>query len=202
MTKKEDRRIQRTRILLSEALIDLIIEKGYEAITIQDIIDRANVGRSTFYFHFQDKEQLLIGNFAQLRDFIKEQIELNAEKTPKAPQEQLRFEFSLAMLQHVQGHKRAYRAVAHKQSGIVVMYHMKRMMADLVREEVDKFSSKADAAIPPEVAVEHIVNTFFTLLGWWMEQSPQGPAEKIDELFHKLTLSGLRDLLFGGSTSV
>ena len=56
-TKAPDRRVQRTRKLLQDALMALILEKGYEAVTIQDIIDRANVGRSTFYAHFLDKQQ-------------------------------------------------------------------------------------------------------------------------------------------------
>src|SRR3954452_8603828 len=58
--KKEDRRIQRTRQLLLQALFSLIQEKGFDAVTVQDIIDRANVGRSTFYVHFVDKEDLLV----------------------------------------------------------------------------------------------------------------------------------------------
>jgi AcrR family transcriptional regulator len=62
-----DRRVQRTRKLLQEALMTLILEKGYEAMTIQDIIDRANVGRATFYNHFLDKQDLLVSGFAELR---------------------------------------------------------------------------------------------------------------------------------------
>jgi AcrR family transcriptional regulator len=59
---KDDRRTQKTRKYLAEALKELIVEKGYDAVTIQDIIDRANVGRSTFYSHYESKEQLLVGN--------------------------------------------------------------------------------------------------------------------------------------------
>src|SRR5262245_41400479 len=54
-----DRRVQKTRKLLQDALIELVAEKGYEAVSIREILDRANVGRSTFYAHFQDKDQLL-----------------------------------------------------------------------------------------------------------------------------------------------
>ena len=54
-----DRRVQKTRKLLQEALMELVAEKGYEAVTIREILDKANVGRSTFYAHFQDKDQLL-----------------------------------------------------------------------------------------------------------------------------------------------
>src|SRR6266545_1260869 len=54
-----DRRVQKTRKLLQDALIELVVEKSYESVSIREILDRANVGRSTFYAHFQDKDQLL-----------------------------------------------------------------------------------------------------------------------------------------------
>lgn len=59
---KNDRRTQKTKKYLAASLVELILEKGYEAVTVQDIIDKANVGRSTFYSHYESKEQLLIGN--------------------------------------------------------------------------------------------------------------------------------------------
>src|SRR5690242_4167136 len=68
MIKKKpvDRRIQRTRQLLLDALLSLILEKDFDSITVQDVIDRANVGRSTFYAHFQDKDELLLSGFEHL----------------------------------------------------------------------------------------------------------------------------------------
>lgn len=191
MAKKEDRRIQRTRSMLREALIDLIIEKGYAAITVQDIIDRANIGRTTFYAHYQDKEELLTEMTADLRAFIKEQVEANSDKVST---DEFRFVFSLAMLQHTQGHKRLYKAVAHKESGITVMRHMERTLSDLVLEEVNKLSSNANLGIPKEIAVEYIVNTFFIMVRWWMDQSKPVSAEEVDRLFHRLTLPGLQEL--------
>src|ERR1700754_2801037 len=59
---KEDRRMLRTKKCLADALKQLILEKDYDSITVQDIIDRANIGRSTFYTHYESKEQLLVGN--------------------------------------------------------------------------------------------------------------------------------------------
>ena len=57
---KMDRRAQRTRELLQKALIELISERGYDAITIQDIVDRANLGRTTFYLHYNSKDELFM----------------------------------------------------------------------------------------------------------------------------------------------
>src|SRR5258708_2647627 len=57
---KTDRRVERTQELLQTALIELIGECGYDAITIQDIVDRANVGRTTFYLHYTSKDELFM----------------------------------------------------------------------------------------------------------------------------------------------
>jgi AcrR family transcriptional regulator len=67
---KEDRRIERTKLTLAEALRQLIVEKGYENISVQEIIDKANIGRSTFYTHYENKEQLLLGNINFQRELI------------------------------------------------------------------------------------------------------------------------------------
>src|SRR5690242_18084253 len=100
MAKKPvDRRVERTRQSLQNALSELILEKGYEHVTVQDVIDRANVGRSTFYAHFEDKEQLLLSGFEPLRaefeDFLSGQS--ITQETPWA--------LSLAIFQQVQKRK-------------------------------------------------------------------------------------------------
>lgn len=192
MAKKEDRRVQRTRNMLYDALMDLMIEKGYDAITVQDIIDRANVGRSTFYSHFPDKEQLLLDSIGQLRGFLKEQ---SVNRSLPEVQGEYRFGFSLAMLQHVQSHKLIYKANVNKKGGAVVLQHMQGMLADLAREEVaELLPSSASLPIPQEVAVEFVVNTFLTLLAWWVDQNMPCSAIEVDRIFHKLTLSGLSAL--------
>lgn len=68
--KQEDRRIQKTKKLLADSLAQLMVEKGFEAITVQDIIDKANVGRSTFYAHYESKEKLLLHNINFQRELI------------------------------------------------------------------------------------------------------------------------------------
>ena len=70
-----DRRTNRTRKLLQEALVSLILEKGYEKVTVQNVIDRANVGRSTFYAHFQNMDDLLLSQFDDLREQFDQHLE-------------------------------------------------------------------------------------------------------------------------------
>lgn len=192
VAKKEDRRVQRTRNMLYEAFLDLMSEKGYDAMTVQDIIDRANVGRSTFYFHFVDKEQLLLGSIDQLRQFLKEQ---SVNRPLPEESGRYRFGFSLAMLQHVQSHKRIFKATVGKKGGALVLQHIQRMLADLARDEIAVLLPPSAALpIPQDVMVEFVVNTFLTLLTWWVDRNMPCSAVDMDQIFHKLTLSGLSGL--------
>src|SRR5688572_4934244 len=76
---KKDRRIQRTRHLLSQAFVQLMREKGYSAITVSDIIERANVGRSTFYSHYQDKDDLFVHELDRVIEVLSHPIPTESE---------------------------------------------------------------------------------------------------------------------------
>src|SRR5215211_4419914 len=104
---KVDRRSERTRQLLSAALIELMLEQRYDTITVQDIIDRANIGRSTFYAHYLDKEDLLMSGFTRLLDTLSpEHQQIGAGEYQALP--------GLAgFFQHVQDHHRLYKALVH-----------------------------------------------------------------------------------------
>lgn len=190
--KKDDRRVIRTRNMLLEALGVLIVQKGYDAITVQDIIDQANVGRSTFYFHFLDKEQLLEWTINQLRDFLKEQRDMQFE-TEKS--DDLKFGTTIALLSHIEEHRdhqELYKATVGKKSSALVVQYIQRMLKELICEEMEVLVSDwSTVNIPQSVAAEFIVNTFLTVLTWWMDQDMPYTAEETDRMFHKLILSGL-----------
>src|SRR6266511_3052594 len=80
----QDRRVRRTRRTLHEALIALILERGYERVTVQDILDRADVGRSTFYAHYRDKEALLLTSFDDVRDELRREFDATPQGQPAA----------------------------------------------------------------------------------------------------------------------
>ncbi|HEX6292794.1 MAG TPA: TetR/AcrR family transcriptional regulator [Herpetosiphonaceae bacterium] len=183
-TKAPDRRIQRTRKLLQEALFALILEKGYEAVTVQDIIDRANVGRSTFYAHFLDKQQLFLSGFEQLHSFLAQQ---RAAATASGAR---KLSFSLGMFEHVQGHLPLYRALVGKQSGAVMVQRMQQMITDLVRDELNMLAADNAAPIPRELVVQYTVGAFMGLLIWWADHEAPYTAEQMDAIFQQLALPG------------
>jgi len=84
MAKKTDRRIERMKKLIQEALISLMLEQSYESITVQEIIDRANVGRATFYKHFENKEDLLLRGIAQIPYHANEQTHFSEPDNTEA----------------------------------------------------------------------------------------------------------------------
>src|SRR5512139_3713844 len=87
--KKIDPRVIRTRQLLRDALVSLIAEKGFDAITVQDIADRATLNRATFYLHYQDKHDLLINSLHDAIDELMADIgstEANAQLLVDGPQ--------------------------------------------------------------------------------------------------------------------
>jgi AcrR family transcriptional regulator len=190
----EDRRIQRTRSALRSALIELILEQGYEAITIQDIIDRANVGRSTFYAHYMDKHQLLLANLAELRAMLTEYQ--HAAVQTRGGLAKGGFAFSLGMFEHADSHAQLYRAMVGKQSGVILLREIPQILADLVRAELATITPPgARGAIPQEVLVEYVVSAFLGLLVWWLEAGKTYSAAEMDQMFQALTTPGVQAAL-------
>jgi AcrR family transcriptional regulator len=184
-----DRRIQRTRALLQDAMVAMIVEKGYEGTTVQDIIDRANVGRATFYAHFGDKESLLVSRIEDLRELLKRE---QREAAAAAGESRERgFGFSLTMLEHAKGHWRLYKSMVGKRSGTVVLQHIHRMIADLVRDDLVALGYKT-AAAQRELVVQHVTGAFMGVLTWWLDHAPSLTPEEVDAIFQRLMMQGLR----------
>src|SRR5918995_7303911 len=116
--KGRDRRIERTQQLLRGALRSLIQEKGFEALTVQEIIDRANVGRATFYAHFDNKDDLLASGFEDLRAALRAR-QHDALSRGRSVEERV-FAFSQDMFAHANEYCDVFRAMVGKRSGAAV----------------------------------------------------------------------------------
>ncbi len=113
-TLKADRRSRRSQQLLHAALIELMLERRYDDITVQEIIDRANVGRSTFYAHYLDKDDLLVSGFTGVLDALRRHMEQAMASDPHASP-------SLVFFHHVQSHQQLYKALV-RGGGIELLY--------------------------------------------------------------------------------
>lgn len=185
-----DRRVQRTRQALQEALVMLILEKGYEAVTVQDIIDHANVGRSTFYTHFQDKEQLLLSEFERLWSQFEQHLAvhpLGAEYT---------WSLSSIMFQHAQSYHQVYKAIVGKRSGQLMHMHMHQYLTTLVYTHLkSQWAGRKKEVVPLEVLAHYLVSSLMALLTWWLDHDLPYPAEQMDQIYLQLTKPGVDIIL-------
>jgi AcrR family transcriptional regulator len=172
--QKTDRRVERTRQLLQNALSELILEKDYEKVTVQDVIDRANVGRSTFYAHFEDKEQLLRSGFEPLRaefeDFLSGKIFDN--ESPWA--------LSLSMFQQVQ----------KQQGGYITLTHVQKFLYGYLLDHLKGQLPKRNKNIPPELLAHYVASSFIALMTWWIDNDYPRSAEQMNEYFRQLVEPG------------
>ncbi|MFC0864326.1 TetR/AcrR family transcriptional regulator [Sphaerimonospora cavernae] len=175
--------MRRTRRAIQEALTELILERGYQAVTVSDIIDRANVGRSTFYAHFADKQTVLFGLLDELA-FI--------HPAPTAEGEL--FAFSLPMLEHVRERHRLVRAlVGRRGGGGVVMAHGERMLAEVIRDELLGRGARASASL--DLVVTCVVGAFAALVRSWVDGEITATPAELDAAFRATVIPGVRALL-------
>ena len=185
--KPDDRRVLRTRRALHDAFYALFVEKGYDAITVQDLLDRANVGRSTFYQHFAGKQDLLLKGLENLRHFLAAHQRAVA-KTAAVPG----VGFSRAMFEHAADLRTLFRQFAGRDSGALVQRELQRMLADLVRSDLaERVSHDAGSSVPVDLLAEFAASSFMATLGWWMEQRTPMSAAEIDEVYRALVVPGI-----------
>jgi AcrR family transcriptional regulator len=180
MSDKQDRRSQRTRHLLSAALVELIREKEYNAITVSDIIDRANVGRSTFYAHYRHKDDLFVGELDRV-------IELLSQRVPG--QEEIPFFPSLGLFRHVGEEFELYKALVWTPGIDLLIKHMQKSLTQRIVQGLEK--SGRDYEIPVPILSNFIAGSFLTLLKWWLENKMIYPPEEMDKIFKRLSMPGV-----------
>ncbi len=212
-----DRRVQKTRKLLQDALVELVAEKGYESVSIREILDRANVGRSTFYAHFQDKDQLLQSIFERLDELFEQhkKLILDAAKnfgTVDKPDLSPSLSPTLSLFQFVGQNHRFFRAMLGNQGyGIFarrvydyVFSHVHGIFtqpahADAFARLHETFSLQRShekySSLESEIAAHYFVSALMGILVWWVETDMPCTAEEIDKLFRELAMPGFRHVL-------
>jgi AcrR family transcriptional regulator len=170
-----DRRIARTRATLQHALNSLILKKGYEAITITDICDAANVGRSTFYAHYTSKDDLKRSGLKPLRRLL-----VDRQREALATSGDIRgdrsFAFSLPMFEHARDHRDHYRALVGGRGGTVSLGTIRQILSDLVRDELAATAhKKSENIIPRELVVQYVVGAYMAVLTWWLDGGAKLP---------------------------
>lgn len=178
-----DRRVARTRGMLHQALLSLILEKGYEAITVEDICECANVGRSTFYAHFTSKDDLKRSGLEHLR---RELLDRHRDASASAQASAPALGFSLAMFEHARDHMHLYRALVGSKGGAIALDTIRQTLCDFVRDKLTTTGGKDADSVPREFIVQHIVGAYMAVLTWWLDSGAKLPPRRMDEFFQRL----------------
>jgi AcrR family transcriptional regulator len=177
--EKVDRRVRRTKELLRSALISMILEKGYERVTVQDVIDRADVGRSTFYAHFRDKEDLLFYGLEELR----------AAFEPGPPQ----VSPTLEVFEHFARSREVWKAMAGRRGAETFSRYLHRFLSELLRTQLEARAPSGPTQVPLDAVVEFATSALIGLgVGWWLENDLPHSPQEMDRLYRRLTEPGIR----------
>lgn len=187
-TPTEDRRVEKTRKLLRESLASLVREKSYDRIAVKEILDRANVGRSTFYTHFRDKDELLASVILEMLSSASG----HRRRSSGRGSERILW-FSLPIFEYLEGHRRHAGESAMKHGGRLLHKHLQKLLAGLILEDVRDLDRrrKKTGPVPPAVLARYVASTFVLVLNWWVESGTRLPSRDADAIFRALVVPTL-----------
>ncbi|MEL6524477.1 MAG: TetR/AcrR family transcriptional regulator [Chloroflexota bacterium] len=192
--RKVDRRIQRTRALLRDALMRLIVRKGYDDITIQDITDEANVARTTFYLHFGDKDELL---FSTMRDLYEDLYAASGHEKASSWFTDDIDDCIADDFEHVQDYSDFYSIMLSEHGSAAFLTQVRGYLAEAIMGDMFKVFApmEVEAKLPHNMMAYAVAGAQIGVIKWWldngMEQSPKEVAFMLEQLLKKGLIWGL-----------
>ena len=179
--ERQDRRVRRTKQQLGTALLSLIVEKSYDKITVQDLIDRADVGRSTFYAHYETKDDLLISGL----DHLTADIELHMADDPSDADAILP---SLGVFRHIADQHRLFKALIGSRGIDLVHKAALEAFTDKARSAIDERAASGEkSSIPAEARAAFVAGSLLAMITWWLDNGMPYPPEQMADMFWQLT---------------
>lgn len=203
---KPDRRIQRTRQALRSALLELIKEKSYDSISVEEITQRANLGRATFYLHYKDKEDLLVDEFNEIvneRARTISQIPFSAwlpglenpdpasENSPAPP--------LLMAFQHVANHAELYRILIRNEKSDRILERIRKIITQAITEfmhtKVENDPIPILFEVPIDLLAAYFSGALLSCVDWWFERDLAYSPEEMTRMFQRLFFPGARRIM-------
>jgi AcrR family transcriptional regulator len=188
LDEKTDRRVQRTRQMLRGALVQLIKEKGYDMVTIQDITERANLGRTTFYLHYQTKEDLLFDHHAQMSTHFNLSILTRDELLGDIPQLEL-----VTYLQLLTENRPMYHAIRAAKESTFLLRGIREQIVSNLQNSLQVIFPSIEPKIPLDVLTTYIVGAQLSLIHWWMTTHTPYTAVHLATMLHHLQRTAICD---------
>jgi len=186
---QQDRRQRRTRQALRDALLGLLRERRYEAISVQDIVERADVARSTFYEHYLDKDDLLLGSQGVFTN--PSQPTLPPDDADTAILAPARFWFA-----HIAAQKPALAAMAKDTALKLALENLREIIHEDIQKAVAaRYPQDSPAGVPAAIIVEHLTGSLISLIAWWVAHDMAYTPEQMNDMFRRLALPGLAAII-------
>jgi AcrR family transcriptional regulator len=193
LPSRPDRRVRRTREALRQALLALLVERGWDAIDVQSLCERADIGRSTFYLHHGGKEDLLRGSLADLRAQLRMQA-------PPGSAGSDGMAFVAGLITHAHEQQAVFRALLGRRSGWFVHERFQALLVEMVREELAALAvGSGTGPVAPwvfEATAHSLGGALFRLLVWWLGEprTPMPTPQEIEALFQSISRPALKAL--------
>ena len=181
-----DARSRRTRSRLGTAFLDLLNEKPMEDITVQDVLKRASVGRSTFYLHFRDKNDLLLSQLEMFCETVSTTLTLRNEISDRVVP-------VAEMFAHIESARKLYRILADA-GRLHDFFDLAQGSFARGIERRLKDSGRLPAMPQGELAARSaaLAGSLLSMLRWWLDRGAKESPETMDRLFHRMVWNGLR----------
>jgi AcrR family transcriptional regulator len=186
--EKQNRRIQRTRQLLQRSLLQLIDEKGYDAISIQDITEKANLGRSTFYLHYPSKDALLLDHHAEFAAHLRLWKLSREELLSDEPQPAL-----MRFLKELSRARDFYLKISRAKDSDFIMRGVREQLIRNLSESLTQAFPDSSPNKPLEILTTYIVGAQLAFIDWWMSQRSSYTTDDILRSLHQLQRAAIRD---------
>jgi AcrR family transcriptional regulator len=174
-----DRRVQKTKIALRDAMLALMVPKGWDDMSIQEICDRANVGRSTFYTHYQSKDELLSEGLNGLRDML---------ATQAMDGDGAGFHFLCGLLDHMAQQREVFKAAIGRRSGHGMARRFKEMVEQLVEIELKKRQHPAAKNL---WLARYLAGGIVEVMAWWVDTARPPSIKEMERRLNELSLAAL-----------
>ena len=190
-----DLRIRRTHKFLQEAMIELITEQGFDAITVGDIAERAMINRATFYRHYQDKYDLVAKIFEETMNELVENMKPLDKDTSQSEKKNLP-EIWIQFFEHVAEHARLYRAMLGKNGSSWFAARMREHIIKIMLEQERQWklqiepSHQIDPAMPPELPGMQLSHVLIGTIVWWLESEKNYTPRQMATWFHRFAFYG------------
>ena len=191
--KRPDRRRERTFQMLSKALLELLKERDYSNITIQDVVDKADVSRATFYLHFKDKDELLFKSMERIYDELSSNYPL-LNRNAFANQTYTHSVEDAHDFHHVAANADFYRAMLSAHGSPQFIGMVRAYLEKVLRDQILKPLAPTDGEpeVPLDFMAAYMAGAEIGVINWWLDNNmPVSPGE-ISGMLNQMCLFGMQ----------